>query len=79
MKDGEQVECPLYITYGSVSPGREFWPFQGNILKKVNAHYAETKRGSLIVSTVPENLGLVHHKNVTVNSIALVKLVPNNP
>ena len=39
----------------------------------------KTKRGSLVFSTVPENLGLGYHKNVTVNSIALVKLVHNNP
>ena len=71
--------CQKVSIYGSVSPGREFWPFQGNFLKKVNARCAKTKRGSLFFSTVPENLGLVHHKNVTVNSIALVKLVHNNP
>ena len=71
---------PAYIiAYGSVSPGREFWPFLGNFLKKVNAHCAKTKRGSLVFSNVPENLGLCHHKNVTVNSIALVKLAHNNP
>ena len=31
------------------------------------------------VSQEPANLGLGHHKNVTVKSIALVKLVHNNP
>ena len=47
--------------------------------EKVNAHRAKTKRCSLVFSTVPENSGLLHHRSVTVNSIALVKLVHNNP
>ena len=51
----------------------------GNFFEKVNAHCVKTKRGSLVFSTVPENLGFWHHKKVTVNSIALVKLVHNNP
>ena len=44
-------------------------------LKKLNAHCAKTNRGSLVFSTVTEN---PYHKNVTVNYIALVKLVHNN-
>ena len=49
------------------------------ILGKVNAQCSKTKRGSLVFSTVPGNLGFGHHKNVAVNYIALVKLVHDNP
>ena len=49
------------------------------LLKNVSTHCAKTKRGSLVFANVPENLGLCYHTNVTVISIALVKLVHNNP
>ena len=72
--------CNLYgkLHMGQFTQDGNFGHFRGIVCKNLNTHCAKTKRGSLVFSTVPEHLGLGHHKNVTVNSIALVKLVHND-
>ena len=62
----------MSVHMGQFPQDGNFGRFREFFLKKVTAYCAKTKRGSLV-------LGLCYHKNVTVNYIALVKLVHNNP